>query len=568
MEIITEQVLKILNEGILKAFPQVDVADTQLQFTKDIKFGHMQSNAAMTLAKPLRDNPRSIATKIVDAIDKKDVLESIEIAGPGFINFTISQSKIIEYCNNLFNTEDLFSNLDRAGDIIIDYSSPNIAKRMHIGHLRSTIIGDSLKRIYNYLGYHTVGDNHLGDWGTQFGKLIVAYNQWLDRDAYAKDSVEELERLYVEFEKRSHDKPEMLEEARSELKKLQDGDATQVELWKEFIQASIREYNKIYTRLNVSFDTYYGESHYHPLMPSILDLLKTKGLAKESEGAQVVFFDEEEHLHPCIVQKKDGAYLYATSDLACIKMRMEDYDVNQLIYVTDDRQAPHFKQVFSIASKLDWDVKCEHISFGIMKFKDGHFSSRKGNVIYLKDLLDEAERRAFDVVKEKNPDLPEEEQRDIARIVGVGAVKYADLSQNRSSAIIFDWDKNLSFDGNTAPYLQYVYARIQSIKTKAGIDNISSPKSEIFKEPQEIRLLGQLIQFPSALQKAAESYRPNVVSDYLFDLAQDFNTFYNANRVIVEDQDIKLSRLYLCDLTAKVIKQGLELLGIEVAGRM
>jgi len=567
MELITQLVQKELSQAIQGAYAEADTAAVQVQFTKDIKFGHLQSNAAMALAKQLGDNPRSIASKIAAQLEGSSLFQKVEIAGPGFINFTLTQKVILEYCDNLFNPKDLFDSLDREGDVIIDYSSPNIAKRMHIGHLRSTIIGDSLKRLYGYLGYHTIGDNHLGDWGTQFGKLIVAYRNWLNQEAYQKDAVEELERLYVEFENVSHDKPEMVEEARRELKKLQDGEAESVSLWEEFINASLREYEKVYGRLGVEFDTYYGESHYHSKMPGVLKLLKDKEIATESEGAQVVFFEETEHLHPCIVQKRDGAFLYATSDLACIQDRMEQYDVNQLIYVTDDRQEPHFKQVFRIAQRLNWDVKRTHVSFGVMKFEDGHFSTRKGNVIYLKDLLDEAEKRALKVVQDKNPDLPLEEQKEIARIVGVGAVKYADLSQNRSSTIIFHWDKNLSFDGNTAPYMQYVYARIQSIKKKAGLEG-AAPAGSVYETEQEQKLMAQLIQFPSALLKSAETYRPNVISDYLFELAQAFNSFYNANRVIVEDKEIQQSRLYLCDRVAQTIKTGLDLMGIEVAERM
>lgn len=463
-----------------------------------------------------------------------------------------------------------FSELNTKGDVIIDYSSPNIAKRMHIGHLRSTIIGDAVKRLYNFLGYHTVADNHIGDWGTQFGKLIIGYRKWLDKEAYERNPIEELERVYVEFAKESENDPHLDDMAREELKKLQDGDKENYALWQEFIKVSLEEYNKLYKRMDISFDTYYGESFYHNMMPSVLDELVEKGLAVEDQGAKVVFFDEKDNIHPCIVQKKDGAFLYSTSDIATVKFRKENYDINRLIYLTDERQQDHFKQFFKITEMLGWDIEKVHIWFGIMRFAEGVFSTRKGNVIRLEQLLDEGKKRAYQVIEEKNPSLSEEEKNNIAEVVGVGAIKYADLSQNRQSPIIFEWDKVLSFEGNTAPYLQYSYARIQSIKKKAEEMGkvLTADTKIVVKDKIERNLVTFLTLFPTMVLKAGETYKPNLLTDYLFDLAKKFNTFYNACPILNQEDEVLYSRLLIASKTAEVLKQGLDLLGIKTVERM
>ena len=441
---------------------------------------------------------------------------------------------------------------------------------MHIGHLRSTIIGDSICRIYRYLGYHVIGDNHIGDWGTQFGKLIIGYRKWLDQDAYKKNAIEELERVYVKFSQESEEHPELEEEARLELKKLQDGDEENYNLWKEFIQVSMEEYEKLYSRLDIHFDTFYGESFYHPIMPEVVKELVERGIAKEDDGAKVVFFPEEENLFPCIVQKKDGAFLYATSDIATVKFRLHTYDVNRLIYLTDERQQDHFKQFFRITEMLGWNVEKYHVWFGIMRFADGVFSTRKGNVIRLEELLDEGKRRAYEIVQEKNPSLPEEEKQHIAEVVGVGAIKYADLSQNRQSPIIFEWDKILSFEGNTAPYLQYSYARVQSILDKAK--NLGKEATEdvvlVLQDKYERSLANYMTIFPSSVLKAAETCKPNLIADYLYDLSKKLNSFYNNCPILNQEEEILKSRVYLAKQAGEVIKQGLSLLGIQTLDRM
>lgn len=569
MKIITDVVTNLLIEAVDKSFSgEIEKSDIAIQFTKDINLGFFQTNIALVSSKKLRRNPREVATEILANVNTGDIIEKAEIAGPGFINFFLNSEYVNQYIKN-FNPASWDYNLEKeSGVTVIDYSSPNIAKRMHIAHLRSTIIGESIKRMYKFLKRDVIADNHLGDWGTQFGKLIVGYNNWLDKDTYATDPLAELERIYVKFEQESAENEDLLPEARAELKKLQDGDETNTKLWKEFVDTSITEYNKLYKRLDVEFDTYWGESYYEDSMPSVIDLLVNKKIAKESQGALIVEFDESENLHPCLIRKSDGATLYATSDLACIKKKMEAYDLNKLIYVTDDRQSDHFKQFFRVSEMLGWNVNNIHVPFGLMKFSDTHFSSRKGNVIRLETLLDEAESRALKIVEEKNPELSMEEKKEIARVVGIGAVKYSDLSQNRSSTIVFDWDKNLSFEGNTSPYLQYVYARIQSILRKTEFSNPESVEEIVFESEIENKIIMQLTKYHGIVDKAAEACKPNVIADYVYELAQMFNTFYNAINIINSEEKEKNSRLLLIYKVAETLKSGLNLLGIEVLNRM
>jgi len=467
-----------------------------------------------------------------------------------------------------------FSFLNTDKTVIIDYSSPNIAKRMHIGHLRSTIIGDSIKRILQFLGFHTLADNHIGDWGTQFGKLIVAYKNWLNKRAYEEDPIGELERIYVLFSEEAKKNPVLEDEAREELKKLQLGDEDNQKLWKEFIDISLKEYNKVYDRLDVNFDYYYGESFYNDMMPSVLDELKKKGIAREDQGALVVFF-ENDKLPPAIVQKKDGSFLYTTSDLATMKFRKDELNVDEAVYLTDDRQQNHFKQVFEIGEMLGepYNYKKTHVVFGIMRFGDGMiFSSRSGNIIRLVDLLDEAKTQVKKVIDEKNPNIPKDEKENIAEIVGSGAIKYFDLSQNRTSDITFTWDKVLSFEGNTGPYLQYTYVRIMSIFRKLKEENISVENKDIILENMsgiERELAVELLRFPQTVVKSYESYRPNIIADYLFDTAKLFNNFYNSSSILKEeDKKVMDARILLAEKTAFVLKEGLSLLGINTVNRM
>ncbi|RXZ71319.1 arginine--tRNA ligase [Fusobacterium necrophorum] len=570
MLLVNRELSKILTSTVEKLYADKEMKEVEIAPATNEKFGDFQCNFAMMNSKIIGKNPRMIAEEIQKNLVENEVIEKLEIAGPGFINIFLKEAYLSTFIKKIGKERFDFSFLNRKGDVVIDFSSPNIAKRMHIGHLRSTIIGDSICRIYRYLGYHVIGDNHIGDWGTQFGKLIIGYRKWLDQDAYKKNAIEELERVYVKFSQESEEHPELEEEARLELKKLQDGDEENYNLWKEFIQVSMEEYEKLYSRLDIHFDTFYGESFYHPIMPEVVKELVERGIAKEDDGAKVVFFPEEENLFPCIVQKKDGAFLYATSDIATVKFRLHTYDVNRLIYLTDERQQDHFKQFFRITEMLGWNVEKYHVWFGIMRFADGVFSTRKGNVIRLEELLDEGKRRAYEIVQEKNPSLPEEEKQHIAEVVGVGAIKYADLSQNRQSPIIFEWDKILSFEGNTAPYLQYSYARVQSILDKAK--NLGKEATEdvvlVLQDKYERSLANYMTIFPSSVLKAAETCKPNLIADYLYDLSKKLNSFYNNCPILNQEEEILKSRAYLAKQAGEVIKQGLNLLGIQTLDRM
>ncbi|WP_410208776.1 arginine--tRNA ligase [Fusobacterium sp.] len=570
MLIIDKEIAGLFEKTIKKLYGDKELKPVEVSVATNEKFGDFQTNFAMMNSKLIGNNPRAIAQGIVDNFVENDVIEKLEVAGPGFINIFLKNSYLGDLLKKSREEAYDYSFLNRKGDVLIDFSSPNIAKRMHIGHLRSTIIGDAIARIYRFLGYHVVADNHIGDWGTQFGKLIIGYRRWLDRKAYEENPIEELERVYVKFSQESENNPALEEEARNELKKLQDGDEENFGLWKEFIKVSMDEYEKLYGRLDVHFDTFYGESFYHNMMQGVVEELVEKKIAVEDDGAKVVFFPEEDNLFPCIVQKKDGAFLYSTSDIATVKFRKDNYDINKIIYLTDERQQDHFKQFFKITDMLGWDVLKYHIWFGIMRFEDGVFSTRKGNVIRLEQLLDEGKKRAYDIVNEKNPELSEEEKENISEVVGVGAIKYADLSQNRQSPIIFEWNKILSFEGNTAPYLQYSYARIQSILRKAEEEGkkIDFSKEIIIQDKLEKALATHIAAFPMAAIKAADTFKPNIIADYLFELAKKFNSFYNNCPILNQEDEILFSRGLIAKITGETIKDGLSLLGIETLDRM
>ena len=573
MELLTIKLKKLFSENISRIFDADYIEKIDIQNSTKKEFGDFQTNFAMMSSKLIGKNPREIANTIIENFEKNDIIEKLEVAGPGFINIFLKNSFLNEEIKKLENEKYDFSFLNTDKTVIIDYSSPNIAKRMHIGHLRSTIIGDSIKRILNFLGFKTLADNHIGDWGTQFGKLIVAYKNWLDKKAYEEDPIGELERIYVLFSDKAKKDPALEDEAREELKKLQLGDEDNQKLWKEFIDISLKEYNKVYERLDVNFDYYYGESFYNDMMPSVLEELKKKNIAREDQGALVVFF-EDDKLPPAIVQKKDGSFLYTTSDLATMKFRKNELKVDEAVYLTDDRQQNHFKQVFEIGKMLGepYDYKKTHIVFGIMRFGDQIFSSRSGNTIRLVDLLDEAKTQVKKVIDEKNPNIPEDEKEKIAEIVGSGAIKYFDLSQNRTSDITFTWDKVLSFEGNTGPYLQYTYVRIMSIFRKLKEETINVENKNIILEDMsgiERELAVELLRFPQAVMKSYESYRPNIIADYLFDTAKLFNNFYNSSSILKEeDKKVMDARILLAEKTAFILKEGLSLLGIKTVNRM
>jgi len=556
-----------------KAFPGVPAEGVKLDVisTTDEAFGDYQCNAAMALGKVLKRKPREVAQALVDAGDLPPCVSRTEIAGPGFINFHLKNEWLAGHMEELQRDENLGTPAAGAGrTIVIDYSSPNIAKPMHIGHIRSTVIGNALDRIHRFLGYRVLADNHLGDWGTQFGILIMGYRNFLNADALAADPIIELERLYVESYNRAKSDEDWMTRARAELVKLQQGDAENLALWRKFVDLSLQEFERVYKRLGVGFDLVRGESHYNNRLPGIIELLKSSGLAELSEGALVVKL-EDLKLPLCIVQKSDGAFNYATTDLATVQSRIEEFHPEKIVYVTDERQQLHFRQFFAIARKLGWKTELVHIWFGLMRLPEGTFSTREGNVIKLERLLDEAESRALAIVKETSPDMPSDQQADVARVVGLGAVKYADLSQNPQSLVTFSWDKALALEGNSAPYLQYAHARISSVHDKyaerfPGKDLLSYPIA--IADPLERRLAIRVARFPDVVLRAAEAFRPNMLCDYLFDLAQTYSAFYQNVPFLKADEGVRESRVRLCDIVARTLRTGLELLGIESPERI
>ena len=568
-----EQRLSEWTTEAMKAVFGLDHADVNLGVTptNNEKFGDYQCNAAMALAKVLQKAPRQIAQEFTDAAVLPDFVEKIEIAGPGFINFFLSNSALAAYVEQLENDSRLgIEQVGQGKTIVIDYSSPNVAKPMHIVHIRSTVIGNAIDRLFRFLGYNVIADNHLGDWGTQFGLMIVGYREFVDEAALAKAPVEELERIYVASYNKSKEDESWREHAKAELVKLQQGDAENRALWKRFVDLSIDEFNMIYERLGVGFELYRGESFYNDRLPGIIDTLEKKNLAKESDGALIVDL-EEDGMPICIVRKSDGGYNYATTDLATVESRIEEFEPERIIYVTDERQQLHFKQFFTIAEKLGMAANLVHVWFGLMRLPEATFSTREGNVIKLAALLDEAEARALEMVQSSSPEMPIEQQKDLAKAIGIGAIKYTDLSQNPQSLVTFTWEKALNMEGNSAPYLQYAYARISSVddKFKAQYPAADLSKHSIRIEHDiERRLAIKITRFCAAVSAAAENYRPNIMADYLYDLAQIYSSFYQNVPFLKADEGTRESRVRLCNITAAVLRKGLDLLGIETRDRI
>ncbi|RKX42859.1 MAG: arginine--tRNA ligase, partial [Verrucomicrobia bacterium] len=507
----------------------------------------------------------------VDAAVLPDFVEKIDIAGPGFINFTLSNAALAEHIQALENDPHLGAEqVGQGKTVVIDYSSPNVAKPMHIGHIRSTVIGNAIDRLYRFLGYNVIADNHLGDWGTQFGLMMVGFRSFVDEAALAAAPVEELERVYIASYNQSKEDPTWRDEAKKELVKLQQGDKENLALWKQFIELSIKEFDTIYDRLDVKFDLYRGESFYNDQLPKMIETLKGRGLAVESDGALIVDL-EEDGMPVCIVRKSDGGYNYATTDLATVESRIEEFNPDRIIYVTDERQQLHFRQFFTIAKKLGMDANLVHVWFGLMRLPEATFSTREGNVIKLAALLDEAEARALEMVKSSSPEMPEDQQKELARAIGIGAIKYTDLSQNPQSLVTFTWEKALNMEGNSAPYLQYAYARISSVYDKFHAKYSDTELSQypiIIEHELERRIAIKLSRFPAAIRAAAGNHRPNILADYLYELAQVYSSFYQNVPFLKADEGVRESRIRLCRATAATLKQGLDLLGIETPERI
>ena len=549
----------------------IDVSGVGVVETGDSRFGDYQCNAAMGLAKTLKVPPRAVAEKLVAGVPPHEMVARLEVAGPGFINIFLSDEWLIRRVRSLLADPQCGVPRPGAGrTVVMDYSSPNIAKPMHIGHIRSTIIGNSLDRMHRFLGYRVIADNHIGDWGTQFGIIILGYRHFLDRAALEVSPIEELERVYVKSYEKAKSDDSWMEACRQELVKLQAGDPENTALWKQFIALSLSEFERIYKRLGVAFDLVRGESYYNNRLAGMVSRLKDAGLATESEGATVVFL-EEEGLPVCIVRKSDGGFNYATTDLATVASRIEEFAPEKIVYITDERQQLHFKQFFTICRKLGYGTRLEHVWFGLMRLPDATFSTRQGNVIKLEHLLDEAERRAFELVRVSSPDMPEAEQREVARAIGIGAVKYADLSQNPQTTVTFTWDKALALDGNSGPYLQYAYARIAGVRGKYRErfpDGAPEEEELLLTAPVERQLMIRLLRFPEAVTRAADGYKPSVVADYLYDLAQTYSSFYQNLPFLKAEDGVRESRVQLCEITARVLRCGLSLLGIETPERI
>lgn len=546
----------------------------------DPAHGDFQANGVLAYAKATRQNPRAAAQALVAVIADKTPDFSVTVAGPGFINFTLSPGALLAWLGTHDSEEHIREGAASAGRDkiwVVDYSSPNTAKQMHVGHLRSAVIGEALARMLEFGGAKVVRDNHLGDWGTQFGKIIWAYKRHLDPASMKTSPLEEFERLYKLGNNAADADANVMDEARAELVKLQSGDSENRGIWDAINRTSLSAFDQIYTRLGIRFDCILGESFYNNRLESVCTELARLGIAEESQGALVVFHPEHPRFskQPFIVRKSDGAANYATTDLATIAYRVDHFKATGALYVVDKRQSDHFEQLFLTAAK--WLAKegrplpdLRHVDFGTVLGEDGRpLKTRSGENIRLKDLLDEAVERSFQLVTSKNPDLPEAERREIAEVVGIGSVQYADLSQNRSSDYTFSWDKMISLDGNTAAYLLYAIARIRSIFRKAADDvTASTAAPSVFETPGELALARKLVGFADALRQATASLRPHFLCTYLFELAGVFSTFYNADKVIVEDPAIRARRMLLCARTALLLETGLHLLGLRTLARM
>jgi arginyl-tRNA synthetase len=540
----------------------------------DSRFGEYQANGCMALAKSLGRNPRELALQVAARVDLAPIAGPPEVAGPGFLNLRLNDAWVSSTLRELLTDEQLgLSEPARVKSVVIDFSSPNVAKPMHVGHLRSTVIGDSLARIIAALGHRVTRDNHLGDWGSQFGMILWGWKNARDESRYETDPVAELARLYRLAQDRIKDGDSGVETAaRVETAKLHSGNAENRALWNQFMPHCLGALQTIYDRLGVRFDVQLGESFYDSMLASVVADLTGRGLAVESDGAIVVFVERTEA--PFIIRKRDGAFTYATSDLATIQYRVETWRPDQLLYVVDHRQGDHFKQLFEVVRKWGYDsIDLQHVAFGTILGMDGRpYKTREGDVVGLESLLDEAIAEARKVIDENSPELEPAERRRVAEVVGLGAIKYADLSQNRVSDYKFEWQKMMAMNGNTATYLQYAYARIQNIFRKGGQEPEAIRRQRpaiLLSHPAERALGVRLLRLPEVLDLAASELKPNFLTDYLFELANAYSTFYEGCPVLkAESPERRDSRLALCDLTARTLKYGLGLLGIDIVERM
>ncbi|PJX42145.1 MULTISPECIES: arginine--tRNA ligase [unclassified Klebsiella] len=567
-----------VSQALIAAGAPAD-CEPQVRQSAKVQFGDYQANGVMAVAKKLGMAPRQLAEQVLSHLDLNGIASKVEIAGPGFINIFLDPAFLADNVNRALQSERLGVTKPQAQTIVVDYSAPNVAKEMHVGHLRSTIIGDASVRTLEFLGHKVIRANHVGDWGTQFG-MLIAYLEKQQQENAGEMALADLEGFYREAKKHYDEDEAFAERARSYVVKLQGGDQYFLQMWRKLVDITMSQNQITYDRLNVTLtrDDVMGESLYNPMLPGIVADLKAKGLAVESEGATVVFLDEYKNKEGepmgVIIQKKDGGYLYTTTDIACAKYRYETLHADRVLYYIDSRQHQHLMQAWTIVRKAGYvpdSVPLEHHMFGMMLGKDGKpFKTRAGGTVKLADLLDEALERARRLVAEKNPDMSADELENLAKVVGIGAVKYADLSKNRTTDYVFDWDNMLAFEGNTAPYMQYAYTRVLSVFRKAGIDeNAMNDAPVVIAEDREAQLAARLLQFEETLSVVAREGTPHVMCAYLYDLAGLFSGFYEHCPILsAESEEIRNSRLKLALLTAKTLKLGLDTLGIETVERM
>ncbi|EGT4252921.1 arginine--tRNA ligase [Citrobacter amalonaticus] len=553
--------------------------EPQVRQSAKVQFGDYQANGMMAVAKKLGMAPRQLAEQVLTHLDLDGIASKVEIAGPGFINIFLDPAFLAEHVEQALTSDRLGVAKPAKQTVVVDYSAPNVAKEMHVGHLRSTIIGDAAVRTLEFLGHHVIRANHVGDWGTQFG-MLIAYLEKQQQENAGEMALADLEGFYREAKKHYDEDEAFAERARSYVVKLQGGDEYFLQMWRKLVDITMSQNQITYDRLNVTLtrDDVMGESLYNPMLPGIVADLKAKGLAVESEGATVVFLDEYKNKEGepmgVIIQKKDGGYLYTTTDIACAKYRYETLHADRVLYYIDSRQHQHLMQAWTIVRKAGYvpdSVPLEHHMFGMMLGKDGKpFKTRAGGTVKLADLLDEALERARRLVSEKNPDMPADELEKLANAVGIGAVKYADLSKNRTTDYIFDWDNMLAFEGNTAPYMQYAYTRVLSVFRKSGLDENDLANAKVqLSEDREAQLAARLLQFEETLTVVAREGTPHVMCAYLYDVAGLFSGFYEHCPILsAENEEVRNSRLKLALLTAKTLKLGLDTLGIETVERM
>jgi len=526
------------------------------------------------LSRSLKKNPNLIATELKSSISTEPSICSVSVKGP-YLNFKLDKKEVIKYiCHEIFSKGSDFAkdNIGQGKTVVIDYSSPNIAKPMGIGHLRSTVLGASLKNIFKHLGYRVVGINHLGDWGTQFGKLVVAYKRWADPQKMEKEPIEELYRLYVKIHKESEEDKSLEEESRCIFKKLEDGDPEIVTLWKKFVDLSWKDFQRIYDLLGIKFELVAGESFYNKMMSDTISLLERKNLAKLSQGALIIPLSDYE-MEPLLLKKRDGSSLYGTRDLTAAIYRYNTYKFDKLLYVVGVAQSLHFKQLFKTLELMgyDWASRCHHVSFGWVTLAGEMMSTRKGNVVFLEDVLKQASAKALNIIEKNNPDL--ENKQQVASQVGIGAIVFTNLSVKRQTDVSFDWDRMLDFNGQTGPYLQYAHARLSSVMRKYGEDLDVKADYELLKLPEEYRLAKKLMEFPDKIVIAAKTYEPYIISSYLLDTVSLFSTYFQRyksprDKILSDDPRLKKARVNLSHCLKTVLKSGLNILGLEAPEKM